>query len=156
HCKIPTVQSPAPPGSPPLRNAAMVAQPLVRGIAAALCLMSCALAARADDAAFFEEQVLPILKQHCHKCHGEAKVRGGLRLTSRENLLKGGDSGPVVTLDKPEASRLLQAINYKDGLEMPPTGKLAQDKIDVLARWVKAGVPWSGSPKFTQAPPAKA
>src|SRR5690348_11444976 len=77
----------------------------------------------AEQAAFFDKQVLPILKQHCFKCHGEGKVRGGLRLTSRESLLKGGDSGPAIAPDKLETSRLLQAINYKDGLEMPPTGK---------------------------------
>src|SRR5262245_52002805 len=155
HCKIPTVQSSAPPGPPPLRNPPMLEQPVVRGILVALLLAGCALAARADDAAFFDKKVLPILKQHCHKCHGEGKVRGGLRLTSRENLLKGGDSGPVVSVDRPETSRLIQAINSKDGLEMPPTGKLAQDKIDVLTRWVKAGVPWSGAAKVTEAPPNK-
>ena len=73
------------------------------------------------DGAFFDKQVLPILQTHCFKCHGaEAKIKGGLRLTSRENILKGGDSGPAVVLDKPETSRFLQAIRYQDGLEMPP------------------------------------
>jgi hypothetical protein len=138
---------------------------LLRGLAAVgfLCL---ALAVRAQDkeakppsseeVAFFEKHVQPILKAQCFKCHGEGKVRGGLRLTSRENVLKGGDSGPAVLLDKPDASRLLQAINYRDGLEMPPTGKLPQDKIDVLTRWVKAGVPWTPTAaKTTEAAKSK-
>src|SRR5262249_13649162 len=99
--------------------------------------------ASAIDAAYFEKHVQPILQQHCFKCHGEGKVRGGLRLTSLANALKGGDSGPALVLDKPETSRLLQAINFKDGLEMPPDGKLPPEKIDVLTRWVKAGAPWS-------------
>ena len=35
----------------------------------------------------------PILQAHCVSCHGGArKVRGGLRLTSRETLLQGGDT----------------------------------------------------------------
>src|SRR5262249_33599756 len=114
-----------------------------RSIAFAFLLFGCALPARAQDSAYFEKQVQPILKQHCFKCHGDGKLRGGLRLTSRESLLKGGDSGPAVTLDKPELSRLLHAINYKNGLEMLPDGKLPQEKIDVLTRWVKAGVPWT-------------
>src|SRR5262245_1396069 len=122
------------------------------GVAAAI---GAAQPPTAEQAALFDKQVLPILKQHCFKCHGDGKVRGGLRLTSRENLLKGGDSGPAITLDKPEASRLLQAINYKDGLEMPPTGKLPQDKIDVLTRWVKAGAPWTGTAKTAEAPHPK-
>jgi hypothetical protein len=108
---------------------------------------------RADDkpadAAFVDKHVRPILQQHCFKCHGEGKVRGGLRLTSRANLLKGGDSGPAISIERPETSRLLQAINYKDGLEMPPIGKLPQEKIDVLTRWVKAGAPWLGDDQAT-------
>src|SRR5882757_647314 len=64
-----------------------------------------------SDEAFFDKQVLPVLQANCLKCHGaEAKIRGGLRLTSREEILKGGDSGPAVDLDKPETSRFLQAI----------------------------------------------
>jgi hypothetical protein len=99
-----------------------------------------------EQLAFFEKEVLPVLKQHCYKCHGEGKVRGGLRMTSREGLLKGGDLGPAVSLDKPDSSRLLEAIHYKkEGLEMPPAGKLPQKQIDVLARWVKEGVPMSGA-----------
>src|SRR5207244_260492 len=81
---------------------------------------------------FFERDVQPILKANCFACHGgQPKVKGGLRLTSRETILKGGDSGPVVSLDHPEQSVLLQAVNYQD-LKMPPKGKLAQAQIDIL------------------------
>jgi hypothetical protein len=95
------------------------------------------------DAAFFDKQVLPILQANCFKCHGgEAKIKGGLRLTSREEILKGGDSGPAVVLDKPATSRFLQAIRYQDGLEMPPKGKLSDKDIAVLTRWVNEKIPW--------------
>src|SRR5947209_15705739 len=100
-------------------------------------------AATAEQAAFFKSQVRPILEAHCFSCHGgEAKVKGGLRLTSRADVLKGGKTGPVVSLDKPDASVLLDAINHRD-LKMPPKGKLPRAQIDVLTRWVKMGVPWS-------------
>ncbi|MBC7819304.1 MAG: hypothetical protein IAG10_20660, partial [Planctomycetaceae bacterium] len=80
----------------------------------------------ADDVAFFEKDVLPILKANCFACHGsEKKLQGGLRLTDRDEILKGGESGPAVDLKKPEESLLLQAINY-DGLMMPPKGKLSK------------------------------
>src|SRR5260221_2355325 len=73
---------------------------------------------------FFEKQVHPVLKARCLKCHGgEEKIRGGLELTSRAALLKGGDQGAAVDLKNPAESLLIQAINY-DGLEMPPSGKL--------------------------------
>src|SRR5437773_514115 len=101
----------------------------------------------ADQIAFFEKEVLPVLTANCFKCHGEGKIRGGLRLTSRESVFKGGDRGPAVSLDKPNESSLLKAINYKDDLEMPPTGKLVAKDIDILTRWVKMGAPFpAGAP----------
>src|SRR4051794_6912737 len=58
-----------------------------------------------QETAFFEKEVLPILKANCFKCHGEGKTRGGLSLTSRQDVLEGGDHGPAVSLQKPEESR---------------------------------------------------
>ncbi len=112
---------------------------------AALLLLALAAGpapAAGEPERFFETQVRPILQAQCLRCHGaEKKVRGGLRLTSREALLKGGDSGPAVSADKPDDSRLLQAINYRD-LRMPPKGKLPQAQIDILTRLVRMGAPW--------------
>ena len=60
------------------------------------------------QAAFFETRVQPILKARCFKCHGgEAKVRGNFRVDSRAAVLRGGDLGPAITLDRPEESLLL-------------------------------------------------
>jgi len=98
----------------------------------------------AAEMALFEKEVLPVLQANCFKCHGGGdKLRGGLRLISREGILKGGDLGPAFNAAKPEESRLLQAIHYKEGLEMPPKGKLPAKEIEILTRWVKAGIPWS-------------
>ncbi len=98
-----------------------------------------------QEADFFEKKVLPILQAKCFKCHGGSRQRGGLSLASRKGLLLGGDRGPAVSLKKPAESLLLEAINYRDGLEMPPSGKLPGQEIDVLTRWVKAGAPWPES-----------
>jgi mono/diheme cytochrome c family protein len=107
----------------------------------------------AEQAAFFEKEVKPILRANCVSCHGgEEKVKGGLRLTSRAELLKGGRSGPVVSLDNPDESRILEAINY-EGLKMPPKGKLPQAQIDVLTRWLKMGVPWPAEAVVKRGPP---
>lgn len=97
----------------------------------------------ADQIERFEKQVQPILMARCLKCHGgEEKIRGGLRLTSRSAVLKGGDQGAAVSLDSPADSLFLEAINY-DGLEMPPSGKLSKEEIDILTRWINEGMPWS-------------
>ena len=96
----------------------------------------------AEQLRFFETQVQPILRANCWSCHGaEKKVKGGLHLTSRDALLKGGNTGPAVSLASPAQSLLLQAIHYGD-LKMPPKGKLPQAQIDILTRWVEMGVPW--------------
>ena len=97
----------------------------------------------AEDVAFFEKDVLPILKANCFACHGsEKKLQGGLRLTDREEILKGGESGSAVDLQKPEESLIVLAINY-DGIMMPPKGKLPRAQIDTLTKWVQRGLPWS-------------
>jgi len=60
------------------------------------------------QAAFFETRVQPILKARCYKCHGgETKVRGNFRVDSRAAVLRGGDLGPAITLERPEESLLL-------------------------------------------------
>lgn len=102
----------------------------------------------ATQAQFFENDVLPILKAHCFECHGPVeKVKGGLSLISRENVLKGGETGPAVNLENPAESELLSAINF-ELLEMPPKGKLPKEQIEVLTRWVKMGAPWSPGVKI--------
>jgi hypothetical protein len=91
---------------------------------------------------FFEREVQPILSARCWKCHGaDEKVKANLRLISRQGVLKGGDLGSAIDLKKWEDSRLIQAINWKNDLEMPPTGKLPEKEIEVLTRWVKEGAP---------------
>lgn len=99
---------------------------------------------------FFEQQVRPLLQKHCLKCHGgEEKIRGGLKLTDRDALIQGGDSGPALSLEKPESSLLLSAINY-DGFEMPPSGKLPANEIEILTRWVEQRAPWKPGDRLVE------
>jgi hypothetical protein len=102
---------------------------------------------------FFEKEVRPLLKASCFACHGDSKkIKGGLRLTSREAILKGGNSGPAVVLEKPEQSLLLQAVNYVEP-KMPPKGRLPQAQIEILTRWVRMGIPWPAGAKQATAKP---
>jgi hypothetical protein len=101
---------------------------------------------RAENERFFEQSVRPILVEHCHACHAKTKPKGSLRLDSLESILQGGDSGPAVVPGKPVESLLIEAIHYR-GLEMPPKGKLAPEKIAVLEEWVSRGTPWPGYDK---------
>lgn len=94
----------------------------------------------ADELKFYTTQIEPLFTEHCHKCHAGGKAKGGLRLTSRDSLLRGGDSGAAVDLQDVDASLLLQAVNY-DGYEMPPSGKLPAEQIALLRDWVERGLP---------------
>src|SRR5436309_8376704 len=78
-----------------------------------------------DPDTAFELKVRPILAGICLRCHGGAKVSGGLRVDSRAALLKGGDGGPAVVPDDPDKSLLLRAVRHTDdALHMPPDKKL--------------------------------
>lgn len=97
----------------------------------------------ADDAAFYETQVQPILAANCFKCHGESEhPKSNLWLTAREGLLRGGDRGPSVDLNLPETSLFLHMLSYRDeNHQMPPKGKLPDDEIAILTDWVNRGIP---------------
>jgi hypothetical protein len=97
---------------------------------------------------FFEKEVRPLLVEHCLSCHGGAKnskgqvvVKGKLDLTSRDRLLKGGDSGPAAVPGDAGKSLLLQAVRYElDSPRMPPKGKLSDRQVATLTRWVREGL----------------
>jgi hypothetical protein len=100
---------------------------------------------------FFEKEVRPLLVEKCWQCHGEGRTKGGLKLTSRAEVLEGGDRGPAAVAGKPNDSLLLRAVRYQDMPRMPPKGKLTDQQIAVLARWVQLGLPWPGTQ--TTSPP---
>src|SRR5438874_9732820 len=81
------------------------------------------------DIEFFENKIRPVLVERCYKCHSTAskKSKGGLKLDSRGQVLKGGDSGPAVIPGAPESSLLIRAIRRTEtALMMPPP---AEDKL---------------------------
>ena len=97
--------------------------------------------------AFYDKEVLPLLKANCLKCHGDdpKKLKAGLALTSRVAILKGGDTGPAFEAGKVEESLLVKAVRYKNeesGYNMPPAGKLADAQIEVIVKWVTIGLPF--------------
>ncbi len=100
----------------------------------------------AKTAEFFEARVRPILAANCFECHGDQQS-GGLRLDSREAILKGGDSGPAIVSGDPDKSLLIQAVRRLPGAPQMPSGKpkLKADDIDALAEWVRAGAFWPAS-----------
>ncbi|HSY37460.1 MAG TPA: PSD1 and planctomycete cytochrome C domain-containing protein [Acidobacteriaceae bacterium] len=103
--------------------------------------LTAAEAKAAPGADYFENKVRPILVNSCGSCHQD-KVSGGLSITSRAALLKGGDSGPAIAPGDPEKSLLLIAVHQTGALKMPKGGKLSSDEVAVLTEWIRMGAPW--------------
>jgi len=102
----------------------------------------------AEDASgidFFEKKIRPVLVDSCYQCHSaqSEKVKGGLKLDTRGDVLRGGDSGPALVPGDPEKSLLIKAVRYADeDLQMPPKDKkLSAEQIADLEAWVKMGAP---------------
>ena len=112
-----------------------------------LALPAAAADVPADDLAFFESEVRPLLVERCYACHaaGAERIEGGLRLDSLAAHLRGGDSGPAIVPGDADASLLIEAVRY-DGYEMPPSGRLPPEEIAVFEQWVERGAPWPDEP----------
>lgn len=100
------------------------------------------------DLQYFEKKIRPLLAEHCYECHDKDKQESDLRLDTTEDIFTGGASGPAVVKGKPDESLILIAINYhQDDLQMPPSGKLDDDEIASVRRWIEDGaaMPQAGS-----------
>ncbi len=121
-------------------------QPPYRMLASlVLCLLGLSAGAQESSKAeqraseIFEKQIRPALLEHCIRCHGEEKQKGGLRLDSARGWAIGGDSGPAL-IPRDDQSMLLRAIRYDDAdLEMPPKGKLPAKTIEAFEQWIALG-----------------
>ena len=84
-----------------------------------------------------------MLATNCLPCHGGKKTSSGLRVDSREALLRGGDRGPAIVPGEPGKSLLIRAIRrVDDDLKMPPDRPLPEESTRALAEWVAAGAAW--------------
>jgi len=149
-----------------MRRAPSTSQPHAQEVALAarllaVCVLAVGLAGSVDsrpqgalpaaDAEFFETRVRPVFVEHCNECHagGPRKEKGGLRIDSREALLKGGDSGPALVPGDAGASLLHKVVTYADpDMAMPPKGKLSDAQIADIAEWIRRGAP---DPRGTEA-----
>jgi Protein of unknown function (DUF1549)/Planctomycete cytochrome C len=99
----------------------------------------------AEQIEFFENKIRPLFVNECFRCHSEEakRLKGDLRLDTREGMLKGGDTGAAIVPGEPDASLLIKAVRYKDeDTAMPPKKKLGDAQIADLEAWVRMGSPW--------------
>ena len=115
-------------------------------LVALIALVTCvspASAAAQSPTDFFETRVRPMLAAHCYACHTGVQS-GGLRLDSREALLRGGASGPAIVPGDPDGSLLMRVVRHEiEGKEMPRGGDaLGARDVQGLGAWIRMGAPW--------------
>ncbi len=101
----------------------------------------------AEQIAFFEKKIRPVLAEKCYKCHAEnsEKIKGGFVLDTREGIRRGGDSGPGVVPGDLVKSLVIESLHYTNkDMQMPPEksgGKLTDSVIADFEQWVRMGAP---------------
>lgn len=99
--------------------------------------------AEAAALTYFTDNVKPILRQNCYRCHFGLNHKAGFNLGTRELLLKGGDKGVAVVPGHPERSLLVQAIRHEGPgghpAPMPPKNKLSDAEIASVEKWIADG-----------------
>lgn len=98
-----------------------------------------------DAARLYGDIVAPILEDRCTSCHNPKKTRGELLLDTQENMLRGGESGPLFVAGDPDRSELIRRIELDEDDEdhMPEKRRsLTPERIALLRWWVSVGAPF--------------
>src|SRR5688572_6808069 len=111
-----------------------------------IVLVSVLLSIWTARAATDYSEVDAIFTRHCLDCHEAKEPEGKLVLESFNTLMKGGESGAVVTPGKGAESLLVKLIDggiERDGKKviMPPgkRKKLTTEEIAAIKSWIDAG-----------------
>jgi cytochrome c553 len=128
------------------RSAGLGPAVLVVWAACLACLPSPAAGAEtaAEQGAFFERRVRPLLVARCHACHSaDTKPAGGLRVDDHLGLLTGGNTGPAVIPHDAAGSLLLRRVQEEGKRRMPLDSEpLTAEEVAILETWIAAGAVW--------------
>lgn len=88
-----------------------------------------------------------VLEIHCLECHTKEEAKGGLVLETREQMIRGGESGSTLTPGDLVKSSMISRVHLApdDDERMPPKKKgapLNPEEIQALSRWIEAGAPF--------------
>ncbi len=87
----------------------------------------------------YTRDVAPLLTRWCVSCHGGDEAKGGLRLDSIQALMRGGDAGPAIIPQDPDASLLVAKIERRHRPAMPPRRRMPAPAIALIRAWVAGG-----------------
>jgi ankyrin repeat protein len=93
----------------------------------------------------FVRDVQPILRQHCHECHGPKQQKNGFRLDRRRDAMRGGTQ-TVIGPGNGNGSKLYQRlIGGRFGRQMPPDGPIPRSQVATIKAWIDGGALWPDS-----------
>ena len=100
----------------------------------------------------FAQDIKPIIDASCLRCHGRGRTKGGFLLDTRETVLQGGDSGPVVALGKSEDSLLIELVSgVNPDNVMPQKGtRLTPEQVGLFRAWIDQRLPWDKDVTFAR------
>ncbi|MGP8243379.1 MAG: ankyrin repeat domain-containing protein [Bryobacteraceae bacterium] len=109
-----------------------------------LCWLALAgiLSAQTPAKVDFAKDVLPILRQNCVPCHGPAQQTSGMRVDRKSVVI----SRRGVVPGSSQNSFLFHRISGNAyGMQMPPTGPLRPEQINIIKTWIDQGADWPDS-----------
>tara|TARA_B110000438_G_C15472937_1_gene503942 strand:+ start:127 stop:552 length:426 start_codon:yes stop_codon:yes gene_type:complete len=92
--------------------------------------------------ATFIDHVKPIFDSNCISCHGSVLPDGDLNLTNYDDMMSGGDSGPLLNINVSYDNTVLWS--RIDGGGMPPLGQLSSNDLQIIKIWIEQGIPEGG------------
>ncbi|MGY8770404.1 MAG: PSD1 and planctomycete cytochrome C domain-containing protein [Pirellulales bacterium] len=108
----------------------------------------------AQGTKLFKQQVRGLLIQQCLNCHGGEDVEAELDISTRAGFLKGGESGkPAFVPGNSKQSLVMKLLHHQIEPEMPlDSGKLSDNQIADIARWIDLEAPYDKPLKEAEAP----
>ena len=113
--------------------------PAAASLLASLLASSLAFAAEPKKVTY-EDDVLPIFRDNCLKCHNPDKLKGDLDLSSFSSAIKGGGSGTTLNAGDPDSSQLFKSVTHTEDPAMPPKSKLSDKEIGTIRQWITGGL----------------
>src|SRR2546422_798179 len=106
------------------------------------CVFGGPLSAQAPVKIDFRHDVQPLFKTHCIGCHGPTQQMNGFRLDRRRDAMKGGTLA-MIGPGNSAGSRIYQRlVGNQYGMQMPPTGPLSPEQINIIKGWIDQGAEW--------------
>src|SRR5262245_16240952 len=89
----------------------------------------------------FRRDVQPLLKQYCSECHGPTQQMNGFRIDQRSSALKAG-ARRLVPGNSANSFIYIRLLGTDYGIQMPPTGALRAEQINLIKAWIDQGAEW--------------